>query len=44
MHPRTKKNIKHFGLEDELNQLNIFNPGPLGYFEFQNLLKKQFLL
>ena len=39
IHPRTKKNLEKFELIHKMNELNIINPGPLGYFEFQNLLK-----
>ena len=39
IHPRTEKNIKIFNLKSDLKNIKIINPGPLGYFEFQNLLK-----
>ena len=39
IHPRTKKNITLFNLDNELEKLDVINPGPMGYFEFQNLLK-----
>jgi UDP-N-acetylglucosamine 2-epimerase (non-hydrolysing) len=38
-HPRTAKNLKHFGLDSRLNQnKNIYVIRPLGYLEFLNLL------
>ncbi|HQI45290.1 MAG TPA: UDP-N-acetylglucosamine 2-epimerase (non-hydrolyzing) [Bacteroidales bacterium] len=36
IHPRTKKNISHFGLSKLTKNLIITEP--LGYFEFQNLI------
>lgn len=38
-HPRTMKNLKHFGLDNRLSQnKNIYVIQPLGYLEFLNLL------
>ena len=40
IHPRTVKNISLFGLEDCIkSNKNLITPEPLGYFEFQNLVK-----
>ncbi len=40
IHPRTKKNLKRFGLEDQLSQLaNVTLTDAMGYFEFQKLVK-----
>ena len=40
IHPRTINNVEKFGLKEEFDSLNniILSP-PLGYFEFQNLIK-----
>jgi UDP-N-acetylglucosamine 2-epimerase (non-hydrolysing) len=38
-HPRTMKNLKHFGLDSRLSQnKNVYVIHPLGYLEFLNLL------
>lgn len=40
MHPRTKKNIEHFELENKLNSIeNLVITEPLGYLDFLNLMK-----
>ena len=40
IHPRTTARIKDFDLEEQFNALqNLILLGPLGYFEFQNLVK-----
>ena len=39
IHPRTSKNIEGFGLKEEFDNLHLISPGPLGYFEFQKLVK-----
>jgi UDP-N-acetylglucosamine 2-epimerase (non-hydrolysing) len=38
IHPRTKKNLKKFNLDKELNKPNINLTEPLGYLEFLNLM------
>jgi len=38
IHPRTRKNLKKFNLEAELNHPNIIFTEPLGYLEFLNLM------
>jgi len=38
IHPRTRKNLKNFNLEEELNKPNIVITEPLGYLEFLNLM------
>lgn len=41
IHPRTRKNIAHFGLENELQAIkNLILTEPLDYFSFQKLIKK----
>lgn len=41
IHPRTYKNIKEFGLESAINNLNnLYLIEPLGYAEFTSLVKK----
>lgn len=41
IHPRTIAKLKHFGLYDEVNSLrNLVITEPLGYFEFQKLIKE----
>lgn len=40
MHPRTKKNIENFGLDDKLNSIkNLVITEPLGYLDFLSLMK-----
>ncbi|MCY7410668.1 MAG: UDP-N-acetylglucosamine 2-epimerase (non-hydrolyzing) [Chitinophagales bacterium] len=40
IHPRTKKNIEHFGLNDSFSQIkNLILTEPLDYFSFQKLIK-----
>lgn len=39
VHPRTRKNLEKFNMLEEFNQIELINPGPLGYFEFQKLVK-----
>lgn len=40
LHPRTMNKLKSFGLEKKLNEIrNLINVPPLGYFEFQKLVK-----
>ena len=40
IHPRTIKNIHLYGFGEVLeSNKNLITPGPLGYFEFQNLVK-----
>ena len=38
IHPRTRKNLKKFDLENDLNKPNIILTDPLGYLEFLNLM------
>lgn len=38
IHPRTRKNLRQFKLEEELNKPNIILTEPLGYLEFLNLM------
>ncbi|MFX1569670.1 MAG: non-hydrolyzing UDP-N-acetylglucosamine 2-epimerase [Promethearchaeota archaeon] len=38
IHPRTKKNLKFFNLEEEMNKPNVILTEPLGYLEFLNLM------
>ncbi len=38
IHPRTRKNLKKFNLENALNKPNIILTEPLGYLEFLNLM------
>jgi len=38
IHPRTRKSLKNFNLEKELNKPNIVITEPLGYLEFLNLM------
>lgn len=41
IHPRTTARIKDFNLEEQFNSLqNLILLGPLGYFEFQKLVKQ----
>ena len=41
IHPRTLKNIEKFNLKDEFESLtNLIVTKPLGYFEFQKLIKE----
>ena len=41
IHPRTKKNISEFGLEDQLKKLDkVIISEPLGYLDFLHLLDK----
>jgi UDP-N-acetylglucosamine 2-epimerase (non-hydrolysing) len=39
VHPRTKNNLMKFGLMEEFKAIDLINPGPVGYFEFQKLIK-----
>lgn len=40
LHPRTRKMLLEFGMWDELNEIeNLYITEPLGYFEFQKLIK-----
>lgn len=40
LHPRTKKNMEHYGLLTSLKEIdNLIITQPLGYFEFQKLIK-----
>ncbi|MCB9197888.1 MAG: UDP-N-acetylglucosamine 2-epimerase (non-hydrolyzing) [Flavobacteriales bacterium] len=39
LHPRTKKMLSEYGLEEILTHPNLIITEPLGYFEFQKLIK-----
>lgn len=40
IHPRTINRIEEYGLTEQFNQLEgLINTGPMGYFEFQKLVK-----
>jgi UDP-N-acetylglucosamine 2-epimerase (non-hydrolysing) len=39
VHPRTTNNLEKFGLKKAFENIDLINPGPLGYFEFQKLVK-----
>jgi UDP-N-acetylglucosamine 2-epimerase (non-hydrolysing) len=39
IHPRTRKKIKEFGLDELLNNQDVTLVDPLGYFEFMKLVK-----
>ncbi len=39
IHPRTKKNLERYKLEDKLKKLNIILSEPIGYLEFLNLME-----
>lgn len=38
IHPRTKKNLEEFGLNEKFSHPNLVLVGPLGYFEFLKLV------
>ncbi|MHA1292376.1 MAG: non-hydrolyzing UDP-N-acetylglucosamine 2-epimerase [Promethearchaeota archaeon] len=44
MHPRTRKNLKRFNLEEELNKPNVILNEPISYSEFLNLIKNARLI
>lgn len=39
LHPRTRKMIQEFNLNEKLDSTNLVITDPLGYFEFQKLIK-----
>jgi UDP-N-acetylglucosamine 2-epimerase len=43
MHPRTKKSIEKFGLQDMLSSKNIICVDPIGFFDTQCLIKNAFM-
>lgn len=39
VHPRTRKRLSEFGLDDKINTLNIILTEPIGYIDFVHLIK-----
>ena len=44
IHPRTKKNLKNFDLEESVKKENIILTEPIGYLEFLNLMQNSKLI
>jgi UDP-N-acetylglucosamine 2-epimerase (non-hydrolysing) len=44
IHPRTKKNLEKFDLENNIKDLNIVLSNPIGYLEFLNLMTNSRLI
>ena len=44
IHPRTKKNLEKFDLENNIKDLNIVLSNPIGYLEFLNLMTNSKLI